>query len=519
LGVFFSICLFLSAVACGSPEPVGEQPDGGELLGGPDGGPAAAPPQIETSTVANATVDADYRQVLYVSGGELPLSFVLADQPTALSWLRIDGRTGALGGTPRAVVLPAQSFTVRVTDRTGRTHQRTYTLQVNLCTEPQSVDCSVSDGDACLVGKKHCREGQFGACSAGTASDVTSTCGPGSGSTCGSCDEASNRCLDGRCKCGGSTPCDDPRNPTCCGNGEEGACTNLETSLEHCGACDNACEAPAGMNAACIGRGCVYTCKEGYQQCPADAPTCVSVMDDPNRCGSCTNRCARENEIPNTVVASDESTLCQGGICQIKCARGYANCNGVLNAQDGCEQPLGVAACGESTTERDVSDRSGCDNGCKAPEHASPLCSPSGVCSWACNPGYYSPCGNTCVPVTDVGNCGGCGVECEGQANAHTYACVEVAPDPDPAAANRTCAVAAGGCSEGFGDCNGTYSDGCEAVFARSNANCGGCGNECTGGNTCTNGKCCQELCEQDCWTDTNGKPHCEQVCQTVCVD
>jgi len=47
-----------------------------------------------------------------------------------------------------------------------------------------------------------------------------------------------------------------------------------------------------------------------------------------------------------------------------------------------------------------------------------------------------------------------------------------------------------GTCNAGFGDCNGMPADGCEVNLATNNANCGACGNVCTGGNVCKQGTC-----------------------------
>ena len=61
---------------------------------------------------------------------------------------------------------------------------------------------------------------------------------------------------------------------------------------------------------------------------------------------------------------------------------------------------------------------------------------------------------------TDAKNCGGCGKECPGAANATPYCFV------------GECHF---GCSTGWGDCNAKPEDGCEADLMSDEANCGAC--------------------------------------------
>jgi hypothetical protein len=102
-------------------------------------------------------------------------------------------------------------------------------------------------------------------------------------------------------------------------------------------------------------------------------------------------------------------------------------------------------------------------------------CDNSGNCTLQCNPGFAHCTNNPndgCETATsdDVDNCGGCGKKC-GTAHA-TASC-----------SGGTCSLV---CAQGFIDCNGTNSDGCEADISKD-PNCGGCSNDCTkiGGQTC----------------------------------
>jgi hypothetical protein len=85
----------------------------------------------------------------------------------------------------------------------------------------------------------------------------------------------------------------------------------------------------------------------------------------------------------------------------------------------------------------------------------------SGLCSQTvvdCNGNQADGCEvNT---QTDAKNCGGCGKECPGAANATPYCFV------------GECHF---GCSPGWGDCNAKPEDGCEADLMSDEANCGAC--------------------------------------------
>lgn len=85
--------------------------------------------------------------------------------------------------------------------------------------------------------------------------------------------------------------------------------------------------------------------------------------------------------------------------------------------------------------------------------------------------------------------------------------CADLPPPAPDDASGRTCT-----CAPGFGDCNGSPSDGCEVDLGSSFANCGACGAYCVGDcvnggcvPTCGNGQCnggetCSN-CARDCGT------------------
>jgi len=72
-------------------------------------------------------------------------------------------------------------------------------------------------------------------------------------------------------------------------------CVDLETSTEHCGACNQPCE-----EGALCGQGtCVEACESGTELCDS---ACVDVRTDEQHCGTCGKRCGL-------------GSTCQAGAC------------------------------------------------------------------------------------------------------------------------------------------------------------------------------------------------------------
>src|SRR5262249_39751384 len=104
-----------------------------------------------------------------------------------------------------------------------------------------------------------------------------------SGSLCAS---ATSTCVPG---CNAQHGC--PSGRDCCA----GACVNLQTDVDHCGACANVCDAADSQGRSCGGGACAYTgCASGYDDCDQAAPNtngCETHVNTKQRCGSCGNAC------------------------------------------------------------------------------------------------------------------------------------------------------------------------------------------------------------------------------------
>jgi Fibrinogen beta and gamma chains, C-terminal globular domain len=390
------------------------------------------------------------------------------------------------------------------------------------CAAPNGVaGCAMS---ACVVAA--CGTG-FGDCDTtatnGCETDLRTTvanCGA-CGTRCAAAPNATPTCAAGRCglMCNaGFADCD--------GDAANGCETDTRTSATNCGACGTACPAGANATPTCASGRCGTTCAAGFGDCDANpANGCeANLQSDPTRCGTCATTCAG---------GTNARPTCAMGVCQIECAAGFANCDG--NATNGCEAGLdGTASCGR------------CGSLCGG---ATPLCAPSGA-SYACSSGCaagQTRCGSSCSNTqTDVTDCGACGNVCPAVANAartcSAGACGFVCNlnfadcDGNPAngcevflgndathcgacetrcaaAANATGTCATGrcglSCATGFGDCDGTATNGCEADTRTSVSHCGVCGRACPGGPNAT-ASCVASTCNVVCnagYADCDGNP------------
>ncbi len=305
---------------------------------------------------------------------------------------------------------------------------------------------------------------------------------------CGACDTACSNdhgktaCKDGVCAPSCATGYAD-----CDGDASNGCETDTDTALGHCGACGQKCM-PANGSGACTDGVCKVTCKSGFEDCDGDAKNgCEANLSAPETCGSCDNHCSANGG----KATCDPAT----SACSIKCDLNHADC--VNGLADGCETDITVS----------VSNCGGCGNVCT-----------SAVGTAACSD---STCGVSdctlpnaeCVPndgkkcetnvSNDTQNCGGCGMACyykNGKGSCAASKCELVS------------------CDDGFADCNAVETDGCEIALGTT-ANCRQCGESCTnahGTNACTtNG--CQPVCASgfgDC--DGNKNNGCETQLNTL---
>ncbi len=205
--------------------------------------------------------------------------------------------------------------------------------------------------------------------------------------------------------------------------------------------------------------GCVATeevCDGRDDDCDGRVDEDIDLESDPLHCGACDNACPVDPE--------NAASACVGGTCTLRCDEGFEDCDD--EAPTGCEAVLSKPQhCGS------------CGLRC---EGATPFCQPGDAgfaCVESCEAGT-TDCAGACVDVTsDPLRCGGCDVRCAAPANAVA-----------------TCMAGACGfeCDEGFADCDGDPSNGCESTLHELE-NCGGCGMRCErpgAVTSCASGSC-----------------------------
>jgi hypothetical protein len=153
--------------------------------------------------------------------------------------------------------------------------------------------------DACNAGFGNCDGSSANGCETPTATDPNN-CGT-CGNVCSPLPHAVPSCADGACTLGscdaGFADCDKAS-----GNGCE---IDTTSDPSNCGACGNACQAPAHAAAACAASTCgMGACDNGYADCDGlPATGCEADLASPKTCGACGTACS-------------PGTVCTAGACQ-----------------------------------------------------------------------------------------------------------------------------------------------------------------------------------------------------------
>lgn len=362
------------------------------------------------------------------------------------------------------------------------------------CTGPFG-DCNESAADGCeqrLNTAQHC-----GACG--------SPCAPAHGS--GNCDSGS--CVVTGCE---------PGWVNCNGLAADGCETRVD-SVDQCGACGASCELPHVTRPMCqsvmgqfrcaIDKGCGQEepgckagaaesgCEPGWSDCDGDARNgCESDLSRISDCGRCKNSCVKVGAVSE----------CRGGQCRVTtCAPGFARCGNETDCRPLAKDPQHCGTC-----EQTCSDAT--RNQCAGGRCTDQMCSDGRAdCDGQMNNGCETD-------LNTPQNCGMCGQRCPDLPHAR------------PVCRNGGCTI--GDCEQGWRDCDGEVSNGCE-VNIRSNSDCGACKAACSAPHADTscnmNGQCqltrcddgrgdCNRMIADGCESDLSLPAHCG-ACENICAE
>ncbi len=242
----------------------------------------------------------------------------------------------------------------------------------------------------------------------------------------------------------------------------DGTCVS-DSDVNHCGSLCEPCYEPEHSVAYCEPFSQVYRCNFECQGHYTEGNGYCVPVNEPDCCGDACDNCTVS--LPEHAVG-----LCDNGVCDYGCEAGYhrsgADC--VVNDTADC--------CGDLCLD------------CPAKPNADPACV-QGVCSYVCQ-SPYDDCNGQAYDGCEINldenimHCGECRNICE---VAYGW----------PMCDEGECAVES--CNFGRGDCNDSYSDGCETNTFTSALHCGECRNSCAvdnGTSICNNGVCKITSCE-----------------------
>jgi len=316
---------------------------------------------------------------------------------------------------------------------------------------------------------------------------------------------------------------------------------------------------------------CQYGCSNG--KCNNCQPACSGKNCGPDGCGGSCGQCISLEFCNINGICECKYTSCNGKCCNQyeKCYNGSCCSSSCLNKEcgdDGCGGSCGscnnVPAdyCVNATTLRDYTGSSscqsyqcvyaynditcpyGCANGqCKSctPNCTNKQCGDDG-CGGSCGscnnvPADYCVNANTLRHYTGSSSCQSyqcvyaynditCPYGCaNGQCKSCTPNCTNKQCGDDgcggscgSCGTNAICSNGSCACNSGYGNCDGSWSNGCEVNLTNNSNNCGSCGNSCGANATCNNSICvctyieCNGACcdaEQVCFNNSCCTPNC----------
>ncbi|MBL8600508.1 MAG: hypothetical protein JNK72_01145 [Myxococcales bacterium] len=335
------------------------------------------------------------------------------------------------------------------------------------------------------------------------------------------CDTATGRCVGcvaARPTCRSGTYCEAATNTCQAGCNADSDCgaggvTRCELSSHRCVGCN--ADGDCALGTVCQSGACVAGCNE-RQGCGVGAICCNSQCVNPSssatHCGGCGQACATGSSCCGGVCIDTQGEVANCGRCGNQCV--------VPGATATCSQGrCAVGACAAGFGDCDANAA----NGCETPTAADPA--NCGACGMACATGPNATarcaagrCSTECA--TGYGDCDNTpGNGCEARLPEdprNCGACGQVCPTGPNAVARCNGGVCASTCASGFGDCDSDPSNGCEAALGTSTSHCGACGVVCVTPNatpSCNAGACVVGACRAG-FADCDGDPR--NGCETA---
>lgn len=177
-----------------------------------------------------------------------------------------------------------------------------------------------------------------------------------------------------------------------CGQGTQlcgQACVNLQTDLDHCGGCGQAC----ATDDVCDAGTCASECSEGRTRC---GQVCADLSSDLAHCGECGESC-------------DADGACVAGDCRDSCGDSCEEDDGEVCVAEVCVCRTGLTDCSGSCVDlmANANHCGECGRGC-----GDDVCLAGDCVSDGC--GALTECSGACVdPMTNALHCGECGRVCD----------------------------------------------------------------------------------------------------------
>jgi hypothetical protein len=319
---------------------------------------------------------------------------------------------------------------------------------------------------------------------------------------------------------------------------------DLESDMQNCGECGNACPStPSSASSVCEGGRCVLRCDRDFDDCNGRLDDgCEASLAQPAHCGSCLSECSAAapycmETLEGLACASDcgADTLCDGSCVALDsdplhCGACETECPAPPNASASCVERACEFVCDEGFEDCDTRPENGCESNLRELDNC-------GRCGLACaRPNAIASCASGACELVECdplrGDCDGMPENgCEEDLSTNLLRCGACETECPTGVMNGAMECAGGmcrlACDPGFGSCDSRIDNGCEQSVADPSA-CGACGVSCLepeplcaslpeGGYACAAGCGTGTLCGESCVDTQSDATHCNG-CDIQCA-